>query len=71
MPYDGGVIIGTSSDACNLTVYGTITSSGTITAPSTSNVVFADTSKTLAEIIPNITISTSEPTSSVGSNGDV
>lgn len=71
MPYDGGVIIGTSSDACNLTVYGTITSSGTITAPSTSNVVFADTSKTLAEIIPNITISTTEPTSSVGSNGDV
>lgn len=28
MPYDGGVIIGTSSDACNLTVYGSITSSG-------------------------------------------
>lgn len=28
IPYDGGVIVGTSSDACNLTVYGSITSSG-------------------------------------------
>lgn len=28
LPYDGGVIIGTSSDDCNLTVYGSVTSSG-------------------------------------------
>lgn len=45
--------------------------SGNLTLGSPSNISFSGTSNTLSDIIPNITISTSDPTSSQGSNGDI